>query len=205
MPLAYIRCVVTVSKRMLSPYAHVRVHAPAGHARATLASLHGTLASSHALPCSGEALTSPTFHACACVQRLCLSMYMQYLFWDMDADICMDECASLVIVLMQSCGRFDLLNKLFQASGQWEKAIAVAEEHDRIHLKTTHYLVRGSSHSLSLYEFQGTVQRVRKELTLSQAWNAGDYAGVTPRGSTSSLSACTRRFCRIAPLCFSIC
>jgi intraflagellar transport protein 140 len=44
---------------------------------------------------------------------------------------------------LQSCGRYDLLNKLYQASGEWDKAIAVAEEHDRIHLKTTHYLVSG--------------------------------------------------------------
>ena len=39
----------------------------------------------------------------------------------------------------RSCGRYDLLNQLLQASGRWEQAIAVAESRDRIHLKTTHY------------------------------------------------------------------
>lgn len=35
--------------------------------------------------------------------------------------------------------RFDLLNRVLQASGHWEDALLVAERHDRIHLKTTHY------------------------------------------------------------------
>ena len=38
-----------------------------------------------------------------------------------------------------SCGRYDLLNKLYQANNQWSKAIAVAERHDRIHLRSTYY------------------------------------------------------------------
>ena len=35
--------------------------------------------------------------------------------------------------------RYDLLNQLYRACGQWEKALEVAEKHDRIHLKSTHY------------------------------------------------------------------
>ncbi|GAX73042.1 hypothetical protein CEUSTIGMA_g494.t1 [Chlamydomonas eustigma] len=35
--------------------------------------------------------------------------------------------------------RYDLLNKLYRASGQWDKALEIAEKHDRIHLKPTHY------------------------------------------------------------------
>eukprot|EP00955_Chlamydomonas_euryale_P027527 290272-Chlamydomonas_euryale.AAC.2 len=31
--------------------------------------------------------------------------------------------------------RFDLLNKLYRASGAWDKALEIAEKHDRIHLK----------------------------------------------------------------------
>jgi hypothetical protein len=31
--------------------------------------------------------------------------------------------------------RYDLLNLLYQASGQWEKAIEIAEKKDRIHLR----------------------------------------------------------------------
>jgi len=36
--------------------------------------------------------------------------------------------------------RYDLLNELYQCSGQWDKAVQVAEEKDRIHLKATHDL-----------------------------------------------------------------
>lgn len=42
--------------------------------------------------------------------------------------------------LYRGCGRHDLLNKLYQASGQWGKALSIASKHDRIHLRTTHYL-----------------------------------------------------------------
>ncbi|XP_040829503.1 intraflagellar transport protein 140 homolog [Ochotona curzoniae] len=41
--------------------------------------------------------------------------------------------------LYQKCRRYDLLNKFYQASGQWQKAIEVAERHDRVHLRTTCY------------------------------------------------------------------
>ena len=41
--------------------------------------------------------------------------------------------------LLLRCKRYDLLNKFYQDSGQWEKALEVAEKHDRIHLRTTFY------------------------------------------------------------------
>lgn len=41
--------------------------------------------------------------------------------------------------LFTACGRFDLLNKLYQDGGQWDRAIAVATKHDRLHLRSTHY------------------------------------------------------------------
>ena len=41
--------------------------------------------------------------------------------------------------LLIRCKRFDLLNKLYQDSGQWEKALEVAENADRIHLRSTFY------------------------------------------------------------------
>ena len=41
--------------------------------------------------------------------------------------------------LYQGCNRPDLLNELYQASGQWEQALAIAADKDRIHLKATHY------------------------------------------------------------------
>ncbi len=41
--------------------------------------------------------------------------------------------------LFREAGRFDMLNKLYQAAGIWDKAIKVATANDRIHLKNTHY------------------------------------------------------------------
>nr|CAD7202239.1 unnamed protein product [Timema douglasi] len=39
--------------------------------------------------------------------------------------------------LYELCGRYDQLNALYQAAGEWDKAMRVAEEHDRIHLRAT--------------------------------------------------------------------
>ena len=41
--------------------------------------------------------------------------------------------------LLSGCGRYDLLNKLYQDSGQWSKALEVCEAKDRIHLRNTYY------------------------------------------------------------------
>ena len=41
--------------------------------------------------------------------------------------------------LYSGCGRWDLLNRLYQSSGQWEKAIQVAQVRDRVHMRTTHF------------------------------------------------------------------
>ncbi|NXI44534.1 IF140 protein, partial [Galbula dea] len=41
--------------------------------------------------------------------------------------------------LYKACQRYDLLNKFYQASNQWQKAMATAEAHDRVHLRTTYY------------------------------------------------------------------
>lgn len=41
--------------------------------------------------------------------------------------------------LYKKCKRYDLLNKLYQASDQWQRAVEVAEFHDRVHLRTTYY------------------------------------------------------------------
>ncbi|KAM9817055.1 intraflagellar transport protein 140 homolog [Neosynchiropus ocellatus] len=41
--------------------------------------------------------------------------------------------------LYKACQRFDLLNTFYQASGQWQQALDTAENHDRIHLRTTYY------------------------------------------------------------------
>ncbi len=41
--------------------------------------------------------------------------------------------------LFKEASRFDLLNKFYQASSAWEKAIETAEKRDRIHLQETYY------------------------------------------------------------------
>ncbi|XP_030068388.1 intraflagellar transport protein 140 homolog [Microcaecilia unicolor] len=41
--------------------------------------------------------------------------------------------------LYKNCKRYDLLNKFYQASAQWQKAIETAETYDRVHLRTTYY------------------------------------------------------------------
>lgn len=41
--------------------------------------------------------------------------------------------------LFRECGRFDLLNLLYQSTGLWDKAILTASNNDRIHLKSTHF------------------------------------------------------------------
>ncbi|XP_030401538.1 intraflagellar transport protein 140 homolog isoform X1 [Gopherus evgoodei] len=41
--------------------------------------------------------------------------------------------------LYKNCERYDLLNMFYQASDQWQKAMEVAEIHDRVHLRTTYY------------------------------------------------------------------
>ena len=61
----------------------------------------------------------------------------------------LDACVAMVAIqlglvkdaenLYKGCGRYDLLNLLYQASGQWDKAVKVAAFDDRIHLRTTHF------------------------------------------------------------------
>ncbi|KAM9372431.1 intraflagellar transport protein 140 homolog [Phaethornis superciliosus] len=41
--------------------------------------------------------------------------------------------------LYKACKRYDLLNKFYQASNQWQEAIETAETQDRLHLRTTHH------------------------------------------------------------------
>lgn len=41
--------------------------------------------------------------------------------------------------LLRKCERWDLLNQLFQACGEWDKALDIARTKDRVHLKTTHF------------------------------------------------------------------
>ncbi|KAI4899556.1 hypothetical protein NFI96_017646 [Prochilodus magdalenae] len=80
--------------------------------------------------------------------------------------------------LYRSCGRSDLLNKFYQAAGQWQQAVETAETQDRIHLRTTYYnyaqhleAMGDKSLALTYYERSDThrfeVPRMLMEDTLS--------------------------------------
>ena len=58
--------------------------------------------------------------------------------------------------LYKECGRFDKLNELFQAGGQWGKAMDTAESRDRIHLRSTHY--RLARYLESVGDTQGAIR-----------------------------------------------
>ncbi|OXB59286.1 hypothetical protein ASZ78_007807 [Callipepla squamata] len=61
--------------------------------------------------------------------------------------------------LYKACKRYDLLNKFYQATNQWQKAIETAEAHDRVHLRTTYYnyakhLEAVGEHGLALSHYE---------------------------------------------------
>ncbi|NWU83920.1 IF140 protein, partial [Onychorhynchus coronatus] len=61
--------------------------------------------------------------------------------------------------LYKACRRFDLLNKFYQASNQWQKALETAEAQDRVHLRTTHcnyakHLEAAGEQSLALSHYE---------------------------------------------------
>ena len=58
---------------------------------------------------------------------------------------------------------WDLLNKLYQSAGQWKKAIKIAEEHDRIHLKTTHF--HYGKHLESIGDVEGAMKHYEESGT----------------------------------------
>ena len=58
--------------------------------------------------------------------------------------------------LYMGCGRYDLLNKFYQACGQWERALEVATAHDRIHLRTTHF--QYAKHLETMGDFRAAIK-----------------------------------------------
>lgn len=65
--------------------------------------------------------------------------------------------------LYTSCKRYDLLNKMHQSMGKWDKALEVAKTHDRIHLRTTHYLY--ARHLESIGDIKGAIKHYEKSKT----------------------------------------
>lgn len=76
--------------------------------------------------------------------------------------------------LFRKCERYDLLNLLYQACGDWDRALDVAKTKDRVHLKPTHYAlaqhleamedVKGA---LNHYELSGTYRTESPRLLCS--------------------------------------
>lgn len=83
--------------------------------------------------------------------------------------------------LYKKCKRFDLLNQMYQATGQWERAIEIADKRDRIHLKATQY--NWGKHLEGQRDFNGArncyresgVQKVEVPRML---YEVGDIAGL---------------------------
>jgi len=76
--------------------------------------------------------------------------------------------------LLRKCGRFDLLNQLFQACGEWEKALDIAKTKDRVHLKPTHFAyaqhleaIEDVKGALSHFELSGTYRTESPRLLCS--------------------------------------
>ena len=85
------------------------------------------------------------------------------------------------------CSRWDLLNNLYQSSGQWEKSLQIAKSKDRIHLRTTHY--KYAKH----LESMGNLPQAIKHYELS-----GTYAKEVPRmlfdtGHVDTLKVCAKK------------
>jgi len=86
--------------------------------------------------------------------------------------------------LLKQCGRYDLLNQLYQANGNWDKALEVAKTKDRIHLKPTHYAyaqyleaLEDVEGALTHYEFSGTYRTESPRLLCSMGMteDLGNY------------------------------
>lgn len=65
--------------------------------------------------------------------------------------------------LYTDCGRYDLLVKFYQATGRWKDALKVCGAHDRIHLKTCHYLY--ARHLEALGETDSAIDNYEKSET----------------------------------------
>ena len=68
--------------------------------------------------------------------------------------------------LFAGCERYDLLNSLHQACGEWDKALGVAQKHDRIHLRTTYY--NYAKHCEAVGDMRGAVEAYENSQTHRQ-------------------------------------
>ncbi|XP_065898421.1 intraflagellar transport protein 140 homolog isoform X2 [Dysidea avara] len=66
-------------------------------------------------------------------------------------------------LLYKQCKRYDLLNQFYQSTGQWSRAIEVAETQDRMNLKTTYY--NYGNHVESIGELSAAINCYEKSET----------------------------------------
>lgn len=102
--------------------------------------------------------------------------------------------------LYKSCKRFDLLNKMYQSLGKWEKALETAEKHDRIHLKSTHFsyakylqLTGNSKQAITHYEQAKTLTNIPKMLYDANAKQLQAY--VSSHQDSAKLVAWWAQYC----------
>jgi len=76
--------------------------------------------------------------------------------------------------LLRKCNRYDLLNQLYQACGEWDKALEIAKTKDRVHLKPTHFAyaqhleaVEDVQGALNHFELSGTYRTESPRLLCS--------------------------------------
>ena len=62
--------------------------------------------------------------------------------------------------LFREAERYDLLNKLYQSAGIWDKAITIATSKDRIHLKNSYYQL--AKHLESIGDISGAISNYEK-------------------------------------------
>ena len=80
--------------------------------------------------------------------------------------------------ILLKAGQFEMLNKFYQDSGKWQKALEVAEKSDRIHLRSTNY--NYAKHLESKFDVAGAIAYYEKSGTsrfevprlLFEDWNA---------------------------------
>lgn len=80
--------------------------------------------------------------------------------------------------ILTKCGHYELLNKFYQDSNQWQKALDIAEKQDRIHMRSTYY--NYAKHLESKYDVGGAIAYYEKSGTskfevprvLFEDWNS---------------------------------
>mmetsp|Transcript_7629 Transcript_7629/g.11331 ORF Transcript_7629/g.11331 Transcript_7629/m.11331 type:complete len:1382 (+) Transcript_7629:16-4161(+) len=68
--------------------------------------------------------------------------------------------------LYKQAGRFDLLTKFLMARGHWDSALENAEKQDRVHLRTTHYML--AKHLESIGDFESAISQFENAKAQSQ-------------------------------------